>query len=173
MPPGRLGVPTWDQQPQLSEAQIQAIVAYASSFGEGPQIPQVVAELGDIQRGWRLYINNCAACHGATGGGGGIGGGVIAPPLHAADPLIVAEAMVVGPGPMPRFIFPDDDVNAIAAYVEFLRAEAAPGGIDLAGGPVPEGAIAALLGVGLLVLIVRWIARRAEFEPAPEQENRQ
>ncbi len=171
MPLSRLGVPTWEQEPQLTEQQIEAIVAYASTFGEGPEIPQVVADLGDLQRGWRLYINNCAACHGATGGGGGIGGGVVAPSLRRADPLIVAEAMIVGPGAMPRFDFPEEDVNSIAAYVDHLRSEPSPGGLPVAGaGPVPEGLIAGLVGVGLLLLVIRWIARRPEFEPEFEPE---
>lgn len=163
MPLGRLGTPPWEQDPELSEEQIRALVAYASTLGEGPAIPQVVADLGNLQRGWQLYINNCAACHGATGGGGGIGGGVVAPDMGRADPLIVAEAMLVGPGAMPRFVFPQEDVNAIAAYVQHLRAEPAPGGIPLGGaGPVPEGFIAGLFGVGLLVVVARWIGRRRE-----------
>jgi ubiquinol-cytochrome c reductase cytochrome c subunit len=168
MPPGQLGVPSWGQRPQLSDEAITAIVAYTSTLGDGPAIPTVVADLGDVQRGWQLYINNCAACHGSTGDGGGIGGGVIAPPLHGADTLTVAEAMVVGPGPMPRFPFAQEDINAVAAYVEHLRTQPSPGGVARPGGPVPEGLIAALLGVGGLLVIVRWIARRAEFEPQQE-----
>jgi ubiquinol-cytochrome c reductase cytochrome c subunit len=161
MPLGRLGSPQWDQPPQLSEEQIAALVAFASTLGDGPPIPQVVADVGSLQRGWQLYINNCAACHGATGSGGGIGSGVVAPGLGRADPLIVAEAMVVGPGAMPKFAFPQEDVNSIAAYVQHLRAEPAPGGIPLGGaGPVPEGFIAGLVGVGLLLVVVRWIGRR-------------
>lgn len=171
MPLSRLGVPAWEQEPRLSHEQIQAIVAYTSTFGEGPAIPEVAVDLGDLQRGWRLYINNCAACHGATGGGGGIGGGVVAPGLGRADPLIVAEAMIVAPGAMPRFRLPQEDVNAVAAYVQHLRSEPSPGGLPVAGaGPVPEGLIAALVGVGLLLLATRWIARRAEFEPKPDRE---
>ena len=172
MPLSRLGVPTWEQERQLTDAQIEAIVAYTSTFGEGPAIPDVVVDLGDLQRGWQLYMNNCAACHGATGGGGGIGGGVVAPPLSRADPLIVAEAMLVGPGAMPRFVLPEEDVSSVAAYVQHLRSQPAPGGLPVAGaGPVPEGLIAALVGVGLLFLVTRWIARRAEFEPVSEPER--
>ncbi|MDP8904058.1 MAG: c-type cytochrome [Chloroflexota bacterium] len=169
MPPGELGSSSWDREPALTEEQIAAIVAYTSTFGEGPPIPSVVAELGDVQRGWALYVNNCAACHGATGAGGGIGGGVVAPGLGPADPLIVGEAIVVGPGAMPRFAFAEEDLNAIAAYVEHLRRAAPVGGIPLAGGPVAEGLIAAVVGLGLLVVVVRWIARRAEFEPVAEE----
>lgn len=161
MPLGRVGTPSWEGEPQFTEEQIRALVEFTSTLGEGPPIPQVVADLGSLQRGWQLYINNCAACHGATGSGGGIGGGVIAPGLGRAEPLIVAEAMIVGPGAMPVFNFPPDDVNAVAAYVQHLRAEPAPGGLSLGGaGPVPEGFVAGLVGVGLLVVVVRWIGRR-------------
>jgi ubiquinol-cytochrome c reductase cytochrome c subunit len=174
MPLGRLGTPSWEQEPQLSDELIEALVAYTSTLGEGPEIPQVVADTGDLQRGWELYINNCAACHGATGAGGGIGAGVIAPGLSRADPLIVGEAMLVGPGAMPRFDFPEEDVNAVAAYVQYLHSEPSPGGIPVAGGgPVPEGLVAGVVGVGLLVLVVRWIARRAEFEPGRTPGERQ
>lgn len=170
MPLGRLGSPQWDQPPQLSEEQIDAIVAYTSTLGAGPAIPEVVADLGNLQRGWQLYVNNCAACHGATGSGGGIGGGIVAPGLGRAEPLTVAEAMIVGPGAMPVFAFAQDDVNAVAAYVEHLRAEPSPGGIPLGGaGPVPEGFIAGLVGVGLLLVVVRWIGRRAEGVPTEER----
>ena len=170
MPLGDPDAPDWDQQPQFTEEQIAALVAYTSAFVSGPEIPDVVADPADLHRGWELYVNNCAACHGATGGGGAIGGGFVAPGLGRSDPLIVAEAVTVGPGVMPHFRFNQADLNALAGYVQHLRNQPSPGGLPIAGaGPVPEGLIAALIGVAGMVLLVKWIARRAEFEPRDER----
>jgi ubiquinol-cytochrome c reductase cytochrome c subunit len=165
MPLGRLGTPPQEQPPTLSAAQIAAITAYASSFSQGPQIPAVTTG-ADLSRGWQLYVNNCAACHGASGDGGSVGAGMNAPSLLHIDPVGIAEAMLIGPGPMPKFNLPQDQVNAIASYVESLRNPVAPGGFPLSGsGPVPEGIIAALFGVVLLIVIARWVARRDRLPP--------
>jgi ubiquinol-cytochrome c reductase cytochrome c subunit len=160
MPLAKPGTPSWQQPPQLSADQVAAIVEYASSFSDGPQIP-VVASSQDLSRGWELYVNNCAACHGAAADGGSVGAGVTAPALHDRDATTIAEAMLVGPGAMPRFAFPQEDQDAIVAYVHSLDTPPAPGGFPLSGsGPVVEGAIAAILGVAALIFITKWVARR-------------
>ena len=96
-----------------------------------------------------------------NGRGGAVGGGFVAPSLHQSDPLTVAEAVTVGPGPMPRFSFGQDQLNALAAYVQFLRTQPSPGGLPIAQvGPVPEGFIAGFVGLGLIMVLVQWIGRR-------------
>lgn len=172
MPLGQLGVPAWQQQRSpLTSAQIQALEAYLGTVGSGPAIPNVVASAGDLHRGWELFINNCAACHSATGAGGSIGTSLSAPPLSRADPQTVAEAVLIGPGAMPRFSFSQADVNALAAYVEYLHNKPNPGGVSVGVGPVPEGLLAGVLGLGLLILVTRWVVGRkgqgAPGEPAP------
>jgi ubiquinol-cytochrome c reductase cytochrome c subunit len=159
MPLSAPGQPAYRQEVRFDEAQIQALIAYGSTLGNGPQIPQVVDTV-PLQRGWQLYTQNCAACHGPAGGGGAIGAGNVAPALDRVDSTLVAEAMLVGPGVMPVFALPPDDLSAVGTYVEYLKHRPSPGGIDLSNaGPVPEGFIAGVVGLGLLVLIARWVGR--------------
>jgi len=170
MPLGQLGVPSWQQERSpLTSAQIQALEAYLGTVGTGPAIPNVVASAGDLHRGWELFINNCAACHSATGAGGSIGTSLAAPPLSRADAQTVAEAVLIGPGAMPRFSFSQADVNALAAYVEYLHTPSDPGGVSVGVGPVPEGLMAGVLGLGLLILVTRWVVgRKGHVAPAEQ-----
>jgi ubiquinol-cytochrome c reductase cytochrome c subunit len=173
MPLGAPGQRPERQEPYFSEEDIAALVAYVGAFDGGPAIPQVFAG-GDLHRGWELYTANCAACHAATGAGNAVGGGFAAVGLQDATPLEIAEAMIVGPGVMPRFGFEQEDQDAIIAYVEFLRESPSPGGAPLGGfGPVGEGFVAIVVGLTLMVLVARWVGRRShEGEPlaggAPE-----
>ena len=169
---GRMPLGAPGQQPQradpvFNEGEIQAIVAFVAALGEGPGIPQVGAG-GDLQRGWELYTANCAACHAATGAGNAVGGGFAAVGLGQATPVQVAEAMIIGPGVMPRFQWEQADQDAIIAYVEYLRNSPSPGGAPLGGfGPVGEGFVAVVVGLTLMVLVARFVGRRShEGEPA-------
>jgi ubiquinol-cytochrome c reductase cytochrome c subunit len=145
--------------PAFDDAQIRDLVAFVGSLGDGPAIPNVTAG-SNIQRGMSLFIGSCAPCHGASAGGGAVGGGAIAPPLHDVTPTLVGEAMLTGPGQMPKFPMPAEDVDAIAGYLAMLNGTPAHGGLDIgAAGPVPEGFVAWLVGIGLLVLIA-WLVGR-------------
>jgi ubiquinol-cytochrome c reductase cytochrome c subunit len=160
MPLNRPGDPTQRRQPAFDDATIQALVAYVGSFGPGPTIPTVVTSGADLSAGRELYTANCAACHGPTGGGDAIGGGVSAPALGQSDPTTIGEAVRVGPGAMPVFGsgLSDADVNEIAAYIGYLQTTRPPGGAQPPlVGPVSEGFIAVVIGVGLLIAVVRWI----------------
>ena len=146
--------------PAFDEQGIRDLVAFVASLGEGPEIPEVELDDALLPRGQDLFAANCAPCHGATANGGAVGAGAIAPPLMQSEPRIVAEAMITGPGQMPAFDLPEDDRNAVVTYTEYLRGADNPGGLAIGGiGPVPEGFVAWLVGVGLLVLIVYLIGR--------------
>lgn len=141
------------KDPAFSEDEIAEIVAYVAALGSGPPIPDVFAEGAPLDTGATLYIANCAPCHGAGGNGGAAGRGAIAPGLHRATPVEIAEAMLIGPGEMPRFGFSQLERDAVVAYVDHLDDADDPGGADIGGiGPVPEGFVA--WGVGMLSLIV-------------------
>jgi len=145
---------------QFDEADIQALVAYVASFDNGPAIPDVVTEGADVANGRSLYVANCAACHGPGGGGGAVGGGFVAPGLGQADPRTVGNAVVGGPGPMPRFSFGPDQLRDLTAYVESLRTAPHPGGLTAPSvGPVTEGFIAGIALIGLL-LVARFVGVR-------------
>jgi ubiquinol-cytochrome c reductase cytochrome c subunit len=171
MPLGAPGQRPQRQEPFFNDAQIRALTEYVVGFGgEGPGIPEVpqVLEGAEVHRGWELYTANCAACHAATGAGNAVGGGNVAYGLGNATPVQVAEAMLIGPGVMPRFQFDDTDRDAILAYIQYLQQDApSPGGAAIGGfGPVAEGFVAVVLGLTLLVLVARFVGRQShEGEP--------
>jgi ubiquinol-cytochrome c reductase cytochrome c subunit len=147
----------------FTDEQIQALVAYVASLGEGTPIPTVNAAAGDISNGGSIFRTNCAGCHGSAGRGEALSYGRIAPDLYQATPLEVAEAVRVGPSQMPVFAqLSDQEVDDVVAYVGSLQSDANPGGLSLGRiGPVPEGLVAWLVGLGLLVVAVRLIERKA------------
>lgn len=166
MPLSAPGQPVTRNKPRLSNEEIAAIVEVVASFGPGPQIPQVLGG-GDIGDGARLYIANCAACHGATGAGNAIGGGSIAANLGLATHIDIVEAIRIGPGAMPEFRFSEEDEAAIVAYIDSMRSSPEPGGTAIGGlGAVAEGFIAIAVGLVLLVLAAMFVGRRShEGEP--------
>lgn len=167
MPLGAPGQRPQRQRPIYDDVQIRALVDYVVSFGgDGPAIPQVRAG-GDVRRGWELYVANCAACHAATGAGNAVGGGNVAVGLGQATDTQIAEAMLIGPGVMPRFALEDADRDAIIGYVNFLRQAPSPGGAPIGGfGPVAEGFVSVVIGLTALVLVALFVGRRShEGEP--------
>ena len=166
MPLSAPGAPMVSRDPVFSDQQIRALVDYVAGLdgGGGPAIPDVQVTGADLARGRDLFISSCAACHGAGAGGDAVGGGFVAPSLLGDDPVLVGEAIRTGPGAMPIFgpgQISDEELGAIAAYLIYLRDDAAPGGLTLGGvGPVVEGYVAWIVGIGLLVLAVRRIEQR-------------
>ena len=144
--------------------QIRQLVAYVASFGPGPPIPRIPASAGDLALGNRLYANNCAPCHSSAGAGGALGHAVYAPPLNRSTPVQTAEAIRVGPGAMPVFgpeTLDDEEVASIVRYVEYLRKPDDRGGFGLGHlGPIPEGFVAWVFGLGAMLMAVRWIGTK-------------
>jgi ubiquinol-cytochrome c reductase cytochrome c subunit len=152
--------------------EIDDLVAYVASLGPGPPIPDVHHPRGDLQEGGQLFLDNCAACHSAAGNGGALSVGRDAPTLHGATPVEVAEAVRTGPGNMPVFgsgTFTPQQVNSIVRYVEYLKDPEDPGGLPLGlVGPITEGLVAILVGLGALMLLTRWIEPPSLREEPPE-----
>lgn len=150
-------------EPAFSPAEIDALVSYVGSLGDGPPVPQVGP--GDLARGRELYLRNCASCHSSTGTGAVLPGGRSAPDLFPATPTQVAEAIRVGPGLMPRFpehALGDREVDDIAAYVQVLGEQQNRGGLALERiGPVAEGAVAFFVAIPLLLIVIRRLGKRA------------
>lgn len=146
--------------PAYDEQEIRDLVAFVASISVGPAIPDVEPDDALLQRGYELFAVNCAPCHGSTGNGGAVGAGAIAWPVAGAEPRIVGEAMLTGPGQMPVFDLPPDEIDAVATYVRYLGSAPDPGGFAIGGiGPVPEGFVAWLAGMGALVAIVVLVGR--------------
>jgi ubiquinol-cytochrome c reductase cytochrome c subunit len=154
------------QDPELADADIRAVVDYVEGLAPGgPEIPAVRS--GNTRLGLRLFLDNCAACHSATGRGGTLTDGSLVPSLFEATPTQVGEAIRVGPGLMPAYpesVLGEDDVDALAGYVDLLQGE--HGDVDRGGvaldrvGPVAEGVVAWAVGLLLLVLVVRKLGSR-------------
>jgi len=169
-----------DQKPvTFSAQQIYEIADYVASLGGGPAIPdaqQVSTAGANTALGEELFSANCAQCHGFAGAGGALTYGKFAPPLTAATPTQVYEAMLTGPEAMP--VFADGAVSPsakrdIIAYIEDTKVEPNPGGFSLGRtGPVTEGLVIFLGGMGFLVIIALWItAKRRDPRPTGMEQQ--
>jgi ubiquinol-cytochrome c reductase cytochrome c subunit len=156
--PNRQAVP---KPPAYDDEQIDALVAYVASLGDGPPIPDVDDPAGDLVQGGRLFTLNCAACHSSAGNGGALSSGRNAPTIHGASRVQIAEAIRTGPGPMPVFgpeTLSDEQVNSIVEYARYLRDPEDPGGFNLGiVGPITEGLVALLFGLVVLAFLCKWI----------------
>jgi len=155
------------KQPKYTIEEIDQMAAYIQANGGGPEVPpdEVDLEDGDLQLGGDLFRTNCASCHNFAGSGGALTYGKYAPELSAASARVIYTAMQHGPESMPRFSdgqLSIEDKKAITNYVRYITRAAQPGGSDLGKfGPVPEGVVAWLVGIGVLVLATLWIGNRA------------
>jgi ubiquinol-cytochrome c reductase cytochrome c subunit len=155
-----------DRRPVVFSSQkIYEIASYISSLGGGPAIPdaQQVSPAGaNVGLGQTLFSANCAACHNIDGAGGALTYGKYAPALNQSTPVQIYEAMTTGPEAMP--VFNDTTITPsqkrdIIAYVTETRTSPNPGGFSLGKvGPVTEGLVVWLVGIGFLVLCALWIA---------------
>jgi ubiquinol-cytochrome c reductase cytochrome c subunit len=150
--------------PAYSTDDIAALVAYVASLGPGPAIPQVDAARADLAAGGVVYRAQCASCHNSAGIGGALSYGRHAPSLDEATDVQVVEAMRVGPGQMPVFneqTIDSAQADDVSAYIRYLRAPRDRGGISLGRvGPITEGFVALLFGLGGLCALSRWIVGR-------------
>ncbi len=152
--------------PAYSSSQIASLVAYVGTFGDGgAPIPVLEQNAASLSRGGELYLLNCGACHNAAAIGGALSFGSYAPALNKATPLQIAEAPRVGPGNMPVFgnqTLSNDELNDIVRYVRYLQHPDDAGGNPLGHlGPVTEGLIGLLFGLGTLMAYVAWLGTRA------------
>ncbi len=158
------------KDPAYTPQEIDALVAYVASLGDGPELPEIDLDDADVAEGGVIFRGSCQACHSAFGSGGALSYGRSAPNLHSSDPLEVGAAMRAGPGQMPVFgpdIIAEEGLDDVAAYVEFLRAPPIEGGLQIGrNGPVPEGFVIWLFGIGSLLLVVTWIGGRSPIRTA-------
>jgi ubiquinol-cytochrome c reductase cytochrome c subunit len=151
--------------PRLTHDQAVAIAAWINSLDPSyPAIPTPHLAGANVADGAALFALNCAACHTIEGDGDALAQGTFAPSLRNIPATQVVEAIRTGPGNMPRFTgnLSDYQVRDIVAYVtEYLQHPRNPGGLGLGGlGPVAEGFVGLLIGVGLLALIGYWVGER-------------
>jgi ubiquinol-cytochrome c reductase cytochrome c subunit len=164
MPLARANVQPRRSRVLFTPREVDALVSYVASLGGGPRVPRPQPERGDVAAGLTLFTEHCAGCHQVAARGGYLPGAV-APPLDAATPTQVAEAVRIGPYLMPRFsprAISDRQLDSIVAYVEYAKRPQDPGGLSIGRiGPVPEGLIAWFVGGAALVACCVAIGRRA------------
>jgi ubiquinol-cytochrome c reductase cytochrome c subunit len=153
---------------RLTPLQALELAAWVNSLDPSvPAVPYPHLGTADQSAGQDLFSLNCAACHTIEGSGDALAFGTNAPSLQnrSVTAQQVAEAMRTGPANMPRFSgnLTDAQVADIVSYVTGrLQHPDNVGGVGLGGvGPVAEGFVALLIGVGGLVLICFWIGERS------------
>lgn len=170
MPASSANVNELHERTRFSDAQIRALVDYVLTFSAHPDRALPAIGPGDPIRGRTLFAQNCAQCHGASARGASVGADNVAPSLMSATAVQVAEAIRAGPGVMPRFgrdVLSDRDVDDVARFVGDLQTRGDGANAEDAGGfslghygPVAEGLVAWLFGIGALVLFVRAVGSR-------------
>lgn len=162
----------------FNRQQTLAIADYVGSLtpGQGIAIPTVNLKNASVSEGFDLFSLNCAPCHTITGAGDALSGGLSAPPLHGITPEEVDEAVITGPGNMPRFTpgaLTTSQVASVVAYVtRYIEHPVNPGGFGLGGvGPVAEGFIGLFIGVGTCMLVGLWIGDRSERDDADGHDD--
>ena len=153
---------------RLTPLQALELAAWVNSLDPAvPAVPYPHLQGADQSVGADLFSLNCAACHTITGAGDALAFGTNAPSLQVRSITAqqVAEAIRTGPANMPRFSgnLTDQQVADLTSYVTGrIQHPTNPGGFGLGGvGPVAEGFVALLIGVGGLALICFWIGERS------------
>jgi ubiquinol-cytochrome c reductase cytochrome c subunit len=168
MPAAQLGAQIERKRNPFTEEEIAALAAYVASLGPGPEIPteeQLDYSEADIAEGGEIYLTNCAMCHNFAGSGGALTRGKYAPPLAGVEPKYIYEAMLTGPQSMPVFgdaTMTPEEKQAIIAYLTTTAEQASPGGHPLGKlGPVTEGGVAWVVGIGGLIACAVWLGAKA------------
>lgn len=155
------------KHPELSPEETSQVAAFVASLGPGPAIPESKytdyqsASPDEVVKGGEIFRTNCTACHNSVGAGGALPSGRFAPSLEGVEAKHIYEAMLTGPQQMPVFsdgVITPEDKKAVIAYIKAVQAEPKAG---LAGGglgPVSEGLLVWIVGIGGLVGIAVWIA---------------
>lgn len=163
MPLGNPHDQPYNNRVLLSDKEIRSLVAYVASLGSGPGIPHPAPATGHLSEGMELFTLHCAGCH-QEDAEGGFATGARVPPLQGVSATQIAEAVRIGPYLMPRFSttqISDSQLNSIIKYVLSTNHLDNRGGWRIGNlGPIPEGLVAWGIGVPLLLLSCRVLARR-------------
>lgn len=146
-----------------NQPDVLRLAAYIQTFG-GPDVPRVDLESADLQLGGELFRTNCASCHNFAGNGGALTYGKYAPNLGSIDAVGISAAMLSGPENMPSFTnqFDKAERDSITRYVLAVTSSPGQGGNPLSkSGPVAEGLVAWVAGIGLLLAFTLWIGNKA------------
>jgi len=169
MPLAEMSAQAMRKDPIYNAEETAALAAYVATLAPGPAIPAESSlnfeRDGSTAEGGELFRNNCAMCHNFAGQGGALSQGKYAPTLMGVEPKHIYEAMITGPQSMPVFsdktITPEEKLSMIK-WIKAAEAEPNLGGATMGRiGPVSEGLLAWVLGLGLLIGIAVWLTTRA------------
>jgi ubiquinol-cytochrome c reductase cytochrome c subunit len=149
----------------FSDEEIDQLMAYVQANGGGPTLPSGDLREGDLAEGGELFRLNCSSCHNFVGEGGALSSGKAAPSLRDATDLEIYAAMLTGPENMPVFgdnqLTPEEK-RSIINYVQTIKKQADPGGAGVGRiGPVGEGLVIWVVGVGALLFGIFWMGSKA------------
>ena len=170
MPMADMSTQAMRKDPIYNAEETAALAAYVASLAPGPKIPAESSlnyeRDGSTAEGGELFRNNCAMCHNFAGQGGALTQGKYAPTLMGVEPKHIYEAMVTGPQSMPVFsdktITPEEKLSIIK-WIKAAEKEPNLGGASLGRvGPVTEGLLAWVLGLGILIGVAVWLAMKAK-----------
>jgi len=167
MPVARQEAQAERKQPKYDEAQTLQLAAYVQSVGGGPELPtgDLRGDDSNLAEGGELFRLNCASCHNFAGRGGALSAGKYAPSLDPSTDKVMWAAMLSGPQNMP--VFSDNQITeeqkqAITNYIQTLNEERDPGGSSIGRlGPVPEGLVIWVVGIGAIMLMILWIGAKS------------
>jgi ubiquinol-cytochrome c reductase cytochrome c subunit len=154
-----------DKPAVFDDEQIDQLMAYVQANGGGPTLPSGDLRDGDLAEGGELFRLNCASCHNFVGEGGALSSGKSAPSLADSNDLEIYTAMLTGPENMPVFgdnqLTPEEK-RAVVNYVQTIQEQADPGGAGIGRvGPVGEGLVIWVVGVGALMFGIFWMGSKA------------
>ena len=169
MPMADMSTQAMRKDPIYNAEETAALAAYVATLAPGPAIPAESSlnyeRDGSTAEGGELFRNNCAMCHNFAGQGGALSQGKYAPTLMGVEPKHIYEAMVTGPQSMPVFsdktITPEEKLSIIK-WIKAAENEPNLGGASLGRvGPVTEGLLGWVLGLGMLIGVAVWLAMKA------------
>ena len=169
MPMADMSTQAVRKPPVYNEKETAALAAYVASLAPGPAIPTDAVlnyeRDGSTAEGGELFRNNCAMCHNFAGQGGALTQGKFAPTLMGVSPKHIYESMITGPQSMPVFsdktITPAEKLSLIK-WIKSVENEPNLGGATMGRtGPVTEGLLSWVLGIGLLVVVAVWLTTKA------------
>jgi ubiquinol-cytochrome c reductase cytochrome c subunit len=154
---------------RFTDEQIFQLAAFVAAQAPGPPIPLISEEDiadADLVEGGELFRTNCSMCHGFAGSGGALTKGKYAPAIDLEEPRYVYEAMLTGPQSMPVFsdsaALGPEEKFAIIAWLDEIEDDPSPGLTLGQLGTVPEGLMAWIGGLGLLVGCCIWLGSKAK-----------
>jgi len=169
MPMADMSAQAARKAPVYDARETAALAAYVASLAPGPAIPTDAVlnyeRDGNTAEGGELFRNNCAMCHNFAGQGGALTQGKYAPTLMGVEPKYIYEALITGPQSMPVFsdktITPAEKLSLIK-WIKSAEAEPNLGGATMGRiGPVTEGLLAWVLGLGILIAVAVWLTTKA------------